>query len=174
METQPCRGQRQNHQDMVHPALHGGESHEEEVAARVRRSCQVSRNKPQRSPAAGPDMLTSLTAVLMNFRLHAFAFDGDIREIVHQVGEKESDQCTQRFLWRNLDTTRPPEVYVVKIMTFAAVSSPTTAQYIQNRNARGMEQNTRKRYERSTTSIMSTTILTAPRRRMPPSSVPLR
>ena len=84
----------------------------------------------------GPDTLTPLTAVLMNFRLHEFAFGGDFRKMFHQVGVKESDQSAQRFLWRNLDITWPPEVYVMKVMTFGAVSSLTTAQYIKNRNAK--------------------------------------
>lgn len=52
----------------------------------------------------------------------------------HQVRIQESDQQSQRFLWRNDDGLI--DVYVMQVMTFGATRSPSSAQYVKNINAK--------------------------------------
>jgi len=84
---------------------------------------------------SGPDLLVPLVSVLCKFRSHEVGFSGDIKEMFHQFTIRREDRAAQRFLWRGMNRTSPPSVYEMKAMTFGATSSPTTAQYIKNRNA---------------------------------------
>ncbi|XP_074039501.1 uncharacterized protein [Leptinotarsa decemlineata] len=84
---------------------------------------------------SGPDMLQSLVAILWKFRQRRFGFCGDIREMFHRVGIQERDRCAQRFLWRNLESDRPPDIYEMLVMTFGATFSPVCAQFVKNLNA---------------------------------------
>ncbi|XP_058827917.1 uncharacterized protein LOC131687846 [Topomyia yanbarensis] len=88
----------------------------------------------------GPDQLTSLLSVLIQFREFRTAVCGDIREMYHQVRMREDDQHCQRFFWKACETDIDPSVYVVQVMTFGACCSPSTAQYVKNYNAKRFEQ----------------------------------
>lgn len=82
----------------------------------------------------GPDFLSSLTAVLIQFRHFPIAVSGDIREMFHQLKMRAEDQQSQRFLWRE-DPSERPEIYVMDVATFGATCSPASAQYVKNVNA---------------------------------------
>ena len=84
---------------------------------------------------AGPDLLQPFTSVLYTFRERPVAFGGDIREMFHQVKIMEKDTPAQRFLWRDMACSSPPEVYQMEAMIFGAVSSPCSAQFAKNMNA---------------------------------------
>ncbi|XP_058827701.1 uncharacterized protein LOC131687632 [Topomyia yanbarensis] len=88
----------------------------------------------------GPDQLVSLLSVLVQFREFRTAITGDIREMYHQVLMKEDDQHCQRFFWRENKTDTNPSIYVMQVMTFGACCSPSTAQYVKNRNALRFQQ----------------------------------
>ncbi|XP_055542826.1 uncharacterized protein LOC129728414 [Wyeomyia smithii] len=87
----------------------------------------------------GPDLLTSLLSVLIQFREYRIAICGDIREMYHQVHIREEDQHCQRFFWKD-GTNTNPSTYVVQVMTFGACCSPSTAQYVKNTHAAKYEQ----------------------------------
>ncbi|XP_070066938.1 uncharacterized protein [Drosophila virilis] len=77
----------------------------------------------------GPDTLASLMGVLIRFRERPFA------DMFHQVKVRLEDQPAQKFLWRDGDSSRFPESFVVQVMTFDASCSPALANYVKNRNA---------------------------------------
>lgn len=83
----------------------------------------------------GPNLLKSLVGVLIRFRERPFAICGDIREMYHQIKLKEDEQCFQQFLWRDGDSTKAIDVYVMQVLTFGASCSPSLANYVKNRNA---------------------------------------
>lgn len=88
----------------------------------------------------GPDQLTSLLSVLVQFREFRVAVSGDIREMFHQVKMREEDQHCLRFFWTDDDQATEPSVFVSQVMTFGACCSPSTAQYVKNSNAQRFEQ----------------------------------
>ncbi|XP_055523244.1 uncharacterized protein LOC129717391 [Wyeomyia smithii] len=83
----------------------------------------------------GPDQVTSLVSVLQRFREFRVAITGDIREMFLQILMNRRDQQCLRFLWRNGEQDRNPDVYVTRVMTFGATCSPSSAQYVKNYNA---------------------------------------
>ncbi|XP_055623389.1 uncharacterized protein LOC129766818 [Toxorhynchites rutilus septentrionalis] len=87
----------------------------------------------------GPDQLTSLLSVLVQFREFRIAVCGDIREMFHQVMMRIENQHCLRFFWKDNDHATEPNIYVVQVMTFGACCSPSTAQYVKNRNAKSFE-----------------------------------
>ncbi|XP_055585157.1 uncharacterized protein LOC129738006 [Uranotaenia lowii] len=87
---------------------------------------------------AGPDLLTPLASVLFRFRQFPVAISGDLREMFHQIEVAEKDRHSQRFLWRE-NPNQEPEIFLMDVATFGAKSSPSTAQYVKNRNAMQFE-----------------------------------
>ncbi|XP_062541826.1 uncharacterized protein LOC134209815 [Armigeres subalbatus] len=88
----------------------------------------------------GPDFVPPLIAVLMRARRKKFAFVADIKEMFHQILIRRVDQDSQRFFFRGMDRSMPPDVYVMMVMIFGAVSSPSMAQFIKNFNAKELEE----------------------------------
>lgn len=82
----------------------------------------------------GPDMLTPLPNVLCKFREKEVGFGGDIREMYLQLKVRKADKRA-RFVYRQ----NPQEdfaVYVIDVTMFGATSSPCSAQFVKNLNAR--------------------------------------
>ncbi|XP_055590276.1 uncharacterized protein LOC129742402 [Uranotaenia lowii] len=87
----------------------------------------------------GPDLLSSLPAVLYRFRTRRVAICGDLKEMFHQIKIKEDDKSAQRFLWRDNPSDKPT-IYTMDVATFGAACSPCSAQYVKNINAYEHEQ----------------------------------
>ncbi|XP_058828395.1 uncharacterized protein LOC131688239 [Topomyia yanbarensis] len=98
----------------------------------------------------GPDMLTSLFAVLLRFRQRTVAVCGDIREMFYQIRIIAQDKQSQRFLFRE-HRDASPQIYVMDVATFGATCSPCSSQFIKNKNAREFEQ----QYPRAVEAIIN-------------------
>ncbi|XP_037029336.1 uncharacterized protein LOC119069388 [Bradysia coprophila] len=83
----------------------------------------------------GPDQLIPLPDILRRFRERLIAMIGDIKEMYHQIKVIKADQNAQRFLWRDGDSSRKPDVYVMLVVSFGLTCSPSQAQFIKNKNA---------------------------------------
>lgn len=79
--------------------------------------------------------MTPLLSILFKFREHQVAVGGDIREMFHQILMRKEDQNCQRFLWHDDQGKLEPSVYIMRVMTFGACCSPSTAQFVKNCNA---------------------------------------
>ena len=77
--------------------------------------------------AKGPDMLKNLLGVLMRFREEKVAFVGDISKMFHSIEIPLIDQMTHRFLWRDLDTSKEPDTYVMTAVNMGDRPSATIA-----------------------------------------------
>ena len=68
--------------------------------------------------AKGPDLLNNLFGVLIRFRENRIAISDDIQKMYHAVKTDSIDQHTHRFLWRNMEIEREPDVYVITSVSF--------------------------------------------------------
>lgn len=68
----------------------------------------------------GPDLLSPLVDILRRFREHQIAVVGDIKDMFHRIWINEADRNSQRFLWRNGDRSREPDVYQFNVMLFGS------------------------------------------------------
>ncbi|XP_058826810.1 uncharacterized protein LOC131686833 [Topomyia yanbarensis] len=82
----------------------------------------------------GPDLLIPLVQVIVGFRERRIAFGGDLREMYHQVKIVERDRQAQRFVFRK-NFGEKPSIFVMDVATFGSTCSPSSAQYIKNKNA---------------------------------------
>ncbi len=77
----------------------------------------------------GPTLSPSLLAVLLRFREHSIAVSSDIRGMFHQVRLLPEDKALLRFLWRDLQKDKPPEVYEWQVLPFGTTCSPCCATF---------------------------------------------
>ena len=59
----------------------------------------------------GPKLQSDITDILIKFRKEPVALVGDISQMYHQLVLRPEDRPLHRFLWRNLDSSKEPEVY---------------------------------------------------------------
>ena len=76
----------------------------------------------------GPDLLNGLFGVILRFRENKVALTADISKMYHRVLIPLEDQHVHRFLWRNLEIDRPPDTYVMNVLTFVDKPAPAMAQ----------------------------------------------
>ena len=81
----------------------------------------------------GPDLLTSLFNVLLEFRVGQIAISGDIAEMFHRIDVRDDDMHAQRFLW--LGEHNQPVMYVMKALSFGTSCAPCIAHFVRNKNA---------------------------------------
>ena len=68
--------------------------------------------------------MNDLVGVLMRFRQDKIVIAADIEQMFHQVRVAKEDRDSQRFLWwPDGDTSKPAEVYCMRVHVFGATSS---------------------------------------------------
>ena len=88
----------------------------------------------------GPDLLNSLFGVILRFRENEVALSADISKMYHRVLIPEQDQHVHRYLWRDMETSRKPDVYVKTVLTFGDKPAPAMAQIALRKTAKEGEQ----------------------------------
>jgi hypothetical protein len=83
----------------------------------------------------GPDLLNSLFGVILRFRENKIALTADISKMYHRVLIPLEDQHVHRFLWRNFEIDRPPDTYVMNVLTFGDKPAPAIAQIALRKTA---------------------------------------
>lgn len=75
----------------------------------------------------GPSVLNSHLGILFRFRQKEVAVVGDISKMYRSVKLSYMDQHTHRFVWRNMNTERRPDHFVLATVTFGDRPSGTIA-----------------------------------------------
>ena len=88
----------------------------------------------------GPDLLNNLFGVVLCFREKEVAISGDISKMYHRVLIPEQDQHVHRYVWRNFETNREPDVYVKTVLTFGDKPAPAMAQIALHKTAQESQQ----------------------------------
>jgi hypothetical protein len=84
----------------------------------------------------GPDLLNNLFGVILRFRENPVAIHGDISKMYHRVLIPEVDQHVHRFLWRDMEVDRDPDIYVKTVLTFGDKPAPAMAQTALRKTAK--------------------------------------
>ena len=72
----------------------------------------------------GPCLIPKVVDILIRFRRYPIALVADIRKMFLQIAVDERDRDVLRYLWRDLNSSNPPKVYRMKVVTFGVISSP--------------------------------------------------
>ena len=83
-----------------------------------------------------PDLLNDLFRVVLRFREKDVAISGDISKMYHRVLIPERDQHVHRYVWRNFETSRDPDVYVKTVLTFGEKPAPAMAHIALQKTAK--------------------------------------
>ena len=87
----------------------------------------------------GPDLLNNLFGVILRFRENEVALSADISKMYHRILVPERDQHVHRYLWRDMETNREPDVYVKTVLTFGDKPAPAMAQIALRKTAKESE-----------------------------------
>ena len=83
----------------------------------------------------GPDMLHDLFGVILRFRENKVALTANISKMSDRVLIPLEDMHVYRFHGRNLETDRPPDTYVMNVLTFGEKPAPAMAQIALQKTA---------------------------------------
>ena len=88
--------------------------------------------------AKGPDCYSNcILGLLLKWRENAIAVVADIKKMYHSIMLADIEVHCHRFLWRNLDSTRDPDVYVIQRVNMgdrpaAAIATEALRQTAEN------------------------------------------
>ena len=68
--------------------------------------------------AKGPDMLNDMLGIFLRFRMCKIGVVGDIKKMYNSILLSTLDQFTHLFLWRDMDTSKDPEIYKMNKVSF--------------------------------------------------------
>ena len=83
----------------------------------------------------GPKLQVDMLSILIRFRKELVALVGDASQMYHQLVLTLEDRPLHRFLWRNLDHSKEPEVYEFLRYVFGGCYCPFCAQYVWQKHA---------------------------------------
>jgi len=83
----------------------------------------------------GPKLQSDVFDILVKFRKETVALVGDISQMYHQLVLREEDRPFHRFLWRDMDLRRQPEVYEFLRFVFGGCYCPFCAQFTWKKHA---------------------------------------
>lgn len=83
----------------------------------------------------GLDRILGIDEVLVNLRIRAVILTAHVKEMFHSVLVREQDRVRQQFFWRDGDTSKEPNRYIMNVLILDASSLPNTAIYVMNKNA---------------------------------------
>jgi hypothetical protein len=83
----------------------------------------------------GPNTYISLPGIIFKSREGRICVAADIKEMFPQIKIRSEDQGAQKFLWREGNQSKKPDVYIMTSMIFGACCSPYLAQIVKNKNA---------------------------------------
>ena len=84
---------------------------------------------------SGPKLQSDLLDVLIRFRRRPIAISADISEMFLQIEMDPDSRMYHRFLWRDMDVTRPPDVYEFNRLVFGNTASPYLSQKVLRTHA---------------------------------------
>ncbi|XP_067046580.1 uncharacterized protein [Acropora muricata] len=74
-------------------------------------------------------------SILVRFRKELVALVGDVSQMYHQLALTVEDRPLHKFLWRNMDQSKEPEVYEFLRYVFGGCYCPFCAQYVWQKHA---------------------------------------
>ena len=81
----------------------------------------------------GPSLHNDLPGILLRFREKYVALSGDVSDMFCHVRLRQEDCKYHQYLWRGMDTKRPPDVYEMNCLVFGDKSSPCEANFAVRR-----------------------------------------
>ena len=93
--------------------------------------------------------------MLLRFRRLPVAVACDVTEMYLQIRIPIEDRSKFRFLWRNLEVDRKPDIYEFERVVFCDVSAPFRAQYVSQENARIYQ----KEFPHASTTVCKSTYM---------------
>ncbi|KAL9968821.1 hypothetical protein ACROYT_G020955 [Oculina patagonica] len=83
----------------------------------------------------GPKLQRDVLEILLRFRQKPVALVADIKEMFSQIVLAEKDRRYHRLLWRDLDVSKPVDVYEAVRLVFGDRASPYLAQFVVRSHA---------------------------------------
>ena len=103
----------------------------------------------------GPKLQADLIHVLLRFRQKKVAICCDIKEMYLQINLIEKDRKFHRFLWRDVNIDKEPEIFEFNRLVFGSSSSPFLAQLVAKSNATKFQ----KQFKRASESVLASTFM---------------
>ena len=104
---------------------------------------------------SGPKLHNQLFDVLLRFRRYPIAIACDISEMYLRIQLYPSDKLFHRFLWRDLELSKSPDVYEFNSLVFGVNASPFLAQYVSQFHANLFKH----RYPKASETILKSTYM---------------
>ena len=104
---------------------------------------------------AGPKLQNGLFDVLLRSCCFPVAVDCDVSALYLQIRIPIEDCSKFRFLWRNLEVERKPDIYEFERVVFGDASAPFRAQYVSHENARIYQ----KEFPHASTTVCKSTYM---------------